>query len=201
MIENTGDILINNLSVQEDPLSVRLFQDEARRTIEEEKKGQQLVKKIKDLSEGDLNQVALDSATGRFWLKPILPHLTEKVVGQFSGFYSSKNIYTIYVLTASSLYYQTLNREISVKKAQKKLAEIEKIFGNSLSSYPEIEGGLFNHHFSKPLEEYQTKLSDKFQEPPAVLSMILGKPKNLRASFSSLFNQINHSSRLKLFHH
>ena len=197
---NTGDILINNLSIQEDSLFTRFSRDEARRIIAEEEKGQQLVRKIKNLSESDLNQVALDSSTGRFWLSSILSHLTEKVVGQFSGFYLSKNIYTIYVLTTSSLYYQTLNREISVKKAQKKLSKIEKIFGKSLSSYPETEEGLFNHHFSKPLEAYQAKLGDRFRRSPEVLTTILNKPKYLREGFLSLFNQVNNSSRLKLFH-
>ena len=92
---NTGDILINNLSIQEDSLFTRFSRDEARRIIAEEEKGQQLVRKIKNLSESDLNQVALDSSTGRFWLSSILSHLTEKVVGQFSGFYLSKNIYLL----------------------------------------------------------------------------------------------------------
>jgi len=162
------------------------FLPEAERYLKQEKMDNAIKSAIRKFTDEELNLIAFESTSGRAYLRGLLPDLTAEVVDDFNGFYISKNIYTFFVFSVSSLYYQCKNGEINQKKTRKRLKQIITIFQKPLKKIEENDfykkQNYFKEHFGRFMEESELEI-------PSDLLEILNHPyeKNLRSKFESLF--------------
>jgi hypothetical protein len=88
------------------------FLPKAERYLKQEEINNAIKRAIRNFTDEELNLIALESASGRVYLQGLLPGLTAEVVNYFYDF-DSKNIYTFFAFSVSSLYYQYRNGEIN----------------------------------------------------------------------------------------
>jgi hypothetical protein len=162
------------------------FLPEEERYLKQKEINNAIKKAIRNFTDEELNLIAIESASGRVYLQGLLPGLTAEVVDDFNGFYRSKNIYTFFVFSVSSLYYQYRNGEISQQKARKRLEQIITIFQKPLKEIGENDfykkQNYFDEHFGIFMEEGGLEI-------PSDLLEILKHPyeENLKLKFKSLF--------------